>query len=104
MRVGFLERALKPARKRSSTDALGRSRQQAEDEARYKALMEYYQQKKVEYYLRNPADLAKDLAREREIADFLRARGIEPEPSRIPKQFHRGLKKYRPKAATTASD
>ena len=98
MRVGFLERALKPARKRSSTDDLSRSRQHAEDEARYKALMEYYQQKKVEYYLRNPQDLAKDLAREREIADFLRARGIEPDPSSIPEQFHRGLKKYHSKA------
>jgi hypothetical protein len=98
MRVGFLEKALKPARKLSSTDDLNRSRKDAEFDARYKALMEYYKQKKVEYYLRNPEDLAKDLARERELAEFLRARGLKPDPSSIPEQFHRGLKKYRSKA------
>ena len=98
MRVGFLERALKPAKKRASTDDLNRSRKDAEFDARYKALMEYYKQKKIEYYLRNPQDLAKDLARERELADFLRARGLKPDPSSIPEQFRRGLKKYGPKA------
>ena len=97
MRVGFLEKALKPAKTVSETDELSRSRRHAEEDARCKAMMEYYKQKKVEYYLRNPEQLARDLAHEREIADFLRARGIEPEPSRIPEQFHRGLKRYRQK-------
>ena len=75
MRVGFLERALKPAKKRASTDDLNRSRKDAEFDARHKALMDYYKQKKIEYYLRNPEVLAKDLALERELADFFR---IEP--------------------------
>ena len=38
--------------------------------------------------------LALELAAEREKAEFLKSRGLEPEPSRIPKQFHRGLKGY----------
>ena len=97
MRVGFLEKALKPAKKRATTADLNNSRKTAEFDARYKALMEYYKQKKVEYYLRNPQDLAKDLARERELADFLRARGLKPDPSSIPDQFRRGLKNYVPK-------
>ena len=63
------------------TNELSRSRRHAEEDARYKAMTEYYKPKKVEYYLRNTEHLAKDLAHERESADFLRARGIEPEPS-----------------------
>jgi len=101
MRVGFLERALRPAKKRSGTDELNRSREHAECDARHKAMMEYYEQKTNEYYLRNPEDLARDLAREQEKADFLRSRGLKPEPSSIPAQFHRGLKGYQPKAPRT---
>ena len=98
MRVSFLERALRPAKKASGQLIdLDRERKHAEDDAHYKAMMEYYEKKKVERYLRNPSMLAADLAHEREIADFLRSRGLKPEPSRIPKQFHRGLKGYQPK-------
>lgn len=99
MRVSFLERALKPAKKVAKpSGALNRSREQAEEDARDKALKDYYQQKNVEFYLRNPRFLELELAAEREQAEFLRARGLKPEPSRIPEQFHRGLKSYRPKA------
>ena len=36
-------------------------------------------------------------ANEQEKAEFLKSRGLKPEPSQIPEQFHRGLKGYRSK-------
>jgi len=105
MRVGFLERALKPARKvAQASGEMNQRRADAEEEARRKALNDYYDQKTIEFYLRNPRMLALELAAEREKAEFLKSRGLEPEPSRIPKQFHRGLKGYQPKAAKTTTD
>jgi len=102
MRVRFLEHALKPAVKQpSEAERLNRSRERAEENARVDAMLQYYHQKKIEYYLRHPDVLATDLAHEREVADYLRERGITPEPSRIPAQFHRGLKKYQPTPKTT---
>ena len=101
MRVSFLERALKPANLGRTKFEVGRDRDRAEEKARSDALREYYEQKKVERYLRNPSLLAADLASEKEVADFLRSRGFKPEPSWIPKQFHKGLKKYQPKATRT---
>ncbi len=56
MRVRFLERALKPAKKTErNPGVLNDTRERAEAEARNKALDEYYEQKKVERYLRQPA-------------------------------------------------
>lgn len=98
LRVSFLERALKPV-KRGTTqlEELSQARDHAEESARNKALRDYYHQKKVERYLRSPSLLAADLAYEHEVAEFLKSKGLKPEPSRIPEQFHRGLKGYRPK-------
>ena len=102
MRVRFLERALKSAKKTERYPGLlSSTRERAEEQARNKALDEYYEQKKVERYLRDPAWLAADLACEREVAEYLKSRGLKPEPSRIPKQFHRGLKGYQPKVPRT---
>jgi hypothetical protein len=99
MRVSFLERALKPRLKNPpQLDEANKSRERAEEDARTEALKEYYNQKNIEFYLRNPGFLARELAAECEKAEFLKSRGLKPEPSRIPEQFHRGLKGYRPKA------
>lgn len=96
MRVSFLERVLKPARLAALLpDDLNEKRERAEEEARRKAMLEFYRRRKIERYLRNPSSLAADLAYEKEIADYLKSRGLKPPPSNIPEQFHRGLKKYR---------
>lgn len=98
-RVSFLERALKPAKKAARDPReLDRTREQAEQRAQTQALHEYLLQRKIKRYLENPKWLAADLASEREFNDFLRSKGLKPMPSDIPEQFHRGLKKYRPKA------
>ena len=58
MRVVFLERALKPARKTERyPGVLNDTRERAEAEARNKALLEI-SKKKVERYLRDPKRLA----------------------------------------------
>lgn len=97
-RVSFLERALKPAKKAAPNPGqLNRTREHAEEAARSEAMREYYRKKWLDLCLRNPDFVARELASEREVADYLKARGLKPEPSRIPEQFHRGLKRYRPK-------
>jgi len=94
-RVSFLEGALKPAKKAArNPDLLDRTREQAAEGARRQAMREYYRKSKVEFYLRNPTFLARELAEEQKVAEFLKSRGLAPEPSRIPEQFHRGLKGY----------
>jgi hypothetical protein len=97
-RVTYLERALKPARTRSAKAELNAKREIAEDQGRRDALKEYYKQAQIENYLKNPWLLEATMRIEKKQADFLKARGFKPEPSSIPEQFRRGLKKYRPKA------
>ena len=98
MRVRFLERALKPAKKAvQHREQLNQSREQAEAEAVSKAMSEFHRKKWLDFCLRNPDFVARELEAEREKADFLKSRGLKPEPSRIPAQFHRGLKGYRSK-------
>lgn len=100
MRVRFLERALKPAKRAARLpDQLNQAREQAEAEATRKAVSEFNAKKWLDFCLRNPNFVARELEAEREKADFLRSRGLKPEPSRIPEQFHRGLKGYRSKTA-----
>ena len=99
-RVSFLERALKPAKKAARhPEQLNQAREQAEAGATRKAMSEFHAKKWLDFCLHNPNFVARELAEEREKADFLKARGLKPEPSRIPEQFHRGLKGYRPKTA-----
>ena len=98
MRVRFLERALKPQKRASpNPEQLNQTREQAEAAAVRKAMSEFHAKKWLDFCLRNPDFVARELAAEREKAEFLRSRGLNPEPSRIPEQFHRGLKCYRPK-------
>ncbi len=100
MRVRFLERALKPAKRAAQhPEQLNQAREQAEAEATRTAMTEFNGKKWLDFCLRNPAFVARQLAAEREKAEFLRSRGLNPEPSLIPEQFHRGLKGYRPKTA-----
>jgi hypothetical protein len=97
MRVRFLERALKPAKGATTKpEQLNQAREQAEADATRKAVSEFNRKKWLDFCLRNPTFVARQLAAEREKADFLRSRGLKPEPSLIPEQFHRGLKGYRP--------
>jgi hypothetical protein len=96
MRVSFLERAIKPAKKNSSVEVLNNNRNSAEQDAVHAAIMEYYEQERIKRYLRDPMSLRMDLECEQEEANFLRSRGLTPRPSRIPEQFQQGLKKYRP--------
>lgn len=98
MRVRFLERALKPAKRAARhPEQLNQTREQAEAEATRKAISEFNAKKWLDFCLRNPNFVARELAAEREKAEFLKSRGLNPEPSLIPEQFHRGLKGYRPK-------
>jgi hypothetical protein len=101
MRVTFLERALKPAKKKSSVDVLNTRRSSAEEDAVREAVLEFYKQQEIEYYLRNPNVVELALKQEQQEADFLRSRGLEPRPSRLPEQFQKGLKAYRPKAGSS---
>ena len=82
-RVTWLERAIKPATKPIFPD-VNRTRDEAEREARHEALMEYYRKWNIEFYKRNPSWLAREIAEEHERNEFLRSRGLKPEPSRIP--------------------
>lgn len=82
-RVTWLERAIKPAKKPIPPD-VNRTRDLAEQEARNEALMEYYRQRNIEFYKRNPTWLRLELDQEREKNEFLRSRGLKPEPSKIP--------------------
>lgn len=103
-RVGFLERALRvAAREPRSLPALAGKRADAEDDARRKALADYYKQREIQYYLRNPNYLQIVIQNENERNEFLKARGLAPEASSIPPQFRRGLKKYQPTAKKPSS-
>lgn len=101
-RVGSLERALERAKPDpSSVRELPARRNDSEAEARRKALAEYYKQREIQVYLRNPEFLRIAIESEDERNAFLKSRGLAPEPSSIPEQFRRGLKRYRPKATGT---
>lgn len=104
MRVSFLERALKPAKKTASVDALRQKRDSAERDAVCAALDEYHKQYEIDRYLRDPRLLEIAFRHEQEEADFLRSRGLKPRPSRIPEQFQKGLKAYRPKSGRLKAD
>ena len=105
MRVSFLERALKKARRDpSALRAVARKRDDSESVARRSAIAEYYKQRKIESYLRDPGWLQIAIESENNLNEFLKSRGLKPEPSDIPEQFRRGLKAYRPKAAKTTND
>lgn len=82
-RVTWLERAIKPVKKPISPD-LNLARDQAEENTRHEALMQFYRQRNIEFYKRNPNWLKLEIAQEREKNEFLRARGLKPEPSKIP--------------------
>lgn len=97
MRVSFLERALKPAKKTKGVEELARRRDSAEQDAVHSALKEYYEQERIKRYLENPWLLEVEFESEQKEADFLRSRGLQPRPSRIPKEFQKGLRAYRPK-------
>ena len=85
-RVASLERQLlrgKPER----PDGTLKDFQRAMDDskARWAAGSDYWQAKRDAQLLSDPAAMARARKAEREFNDFLRARGIKPLPSRLPK-------------------
>ena len=102
IRIGLLERALKRAKRDAGSAGELLARQDdSEAEARRKALAEYYKQREIQLYLRNPEFLKAAIESENARNAFLKSRGLKPEPSSIPEQFRRGLKRYQPKAPRT---
>ena len=89
-RVSFLERALQKARKKpAALPVMADRRDQAEREARREALKDYYRQRNIEHYRDNPIFLEIAQRSEDERNEYLRSRGLEPEPSDIPKELRR---------------
>jgi hypothetical protein len=82
-RVTWLERALKPVKKPISAD-LAHARDQAEEKARDEAMREFHQWEQIELYKRHPEWVEIAENRERKMNEFLRSRGLQPEPSSIP--------------------
>jgi hypothetical protein len=64
-----------------------RKRDEAEADARHAALRDYYQEHEIRYYRRNPTFLEIAVKSEQQQADFMRARGLKPDPSQIPKEL-----------------
>lgn len=99
-RVSWLEAALKPGRGKPALDrkAAGAKRNNAEAEARRKALDEYYARQHEDFLRTSPFGLEIQLKGETEVNDFLKSRGFRPNPSRIPESLWRevrALKKHR---------
>ena len=93
-RVAFLERALKRAKQvPRSLSTLARKRDESEHEARRKAHAEFFKQREIERYLNNPEWLRIAIESENEMNEFLKARGLEPDPSSIPEDVRRVMKK-----------
>ena len=90
-RVKWLEAALKPRRGKPAVDrsSVGSRRETAQREARHKALSDYYAKSHEDLLRRNPWMLKSELESEREVNEFLKSRGFEPNPSRIPKSLRR---------------
>ena len=78
------------------TNELSRSRRHAEEDARYKAMTEYYKPKKVEYYLRNTEHLQKTWRMNEKVQIFFGHAELNLSQA-VSEQFHRGLKRYRQK-------
>ena len=94
MRVGFLERALRHAKQEPrSLPTLARKRDGSEREARRKAHAEFFKQREIQRYLNNPDWLRIAIESENEMNEFLKARGLEPDPSSIPEEVRRVMKK-----------
>jgi hypothetical protein len=86
-RVALLERQLlrgKPERPERPPAAI--EGDIAEANARAKAEREYWQGKRDAHLLADPDAMARARKAEREFNDFLKARGIKPLPSRLPKR------------------
>lgn len=89
-RVSFLERALRKARQKpAELPVIAARRDQAEADERRQALKEYNQRSTLELYKRSPWLLEGQQRSEDERNDFLRSRGLTPEPTQIPPELRR---------------
>jgi len=92
-KVRFLERALRPVRRRASREEIADRRGQAEDDARSQALKEYYAQLRLKRLAQNELSLQIEQVSLDERNAFLRSRGLAPERSQIPKELRRRARK-----------
>src|SRR5690349_6859493 len=92
-RVGYLERALRPTRKKPSRIELSERRDQAEKDDRHQALKEYHAQARIRGLTENQLVLQIEQVNEDERNAFLRSRGLAPEPSKIPKELRKKARK-----------
>jgi len=100
-RVSWLEAALRPKKRKTPIDRAraGIDRESAERKTRSDALREFYEQRKIARYREDPNQVKIVLELEQQENAFLRARGLKPNPSDIPKEFRRRLRNSR-KAAS----
>jgi len=89
-RVTWLEAALTPRRHKPAVDreSAGAKRDDAEAEAKHKALLEYYGKRHEDFLRGNPSWLDNDVRSEQDMNSFLASRGLKAEPSRIPASFN----------------
>jgi hypothetical protein len=94
-RVSWLEAALKPKKEKPPVDRVSANylRKSAEQEARDDAMREYREQEKLARYREDPYLLEITRERERKENAFLRARGLKPNPSYIPKELRRRVRR-----------
>lgn len=89
-RVMFLEMALRKARQKpSQLPAIAERRDRADDSARRSALNEYYAQRRIQRFRENPWLLESEQQSEDDRNGFLRSRGLQPDPTEIPKEFRK---------------
>jgi len=92
-----LEAALKPKKRKIPIDRVtaGADREWAERKTRNDAVREFYEQRRIARYREDPNQLKIVLELEQKENAFLRARGLKPNPSGIPKEFRRRLRNSR---------
>lgn len=90
-RVSWLEAALRPKKRKTPIDRAraGTDRELAERKTRNDALREFYDQRRIARYRDDPNQLKIVLELEQQENAFLRARGLKPNPSDIPRELRK---------------
>lgn len=93
-RVSWLEAALRPKKRKTPIDRAraGTDRELAERKTRNDALREFYDQRRIARYREDPSQVKIVLELEQQENAFLRARGLKPNPSEIPKELRKSAK------------
>ena len=90
-RVSWLEAALKPKPSKPPVDRLWANfeRGMAESKARSDAMSEYYKKQREDRWRENPSSLRNANEIERSENEFLKSKGLKPNPSWIPKELRK---------------